>query len=62
MSSIRNLYRVAGALERRRHQATIGSCTLHPGRPSVGFIDDTTGVHPKGRLRLREQAGYFDPG
>ena len=39
MSGARNLHRLAGALQRMRHEAATGPCHFHPGRPAVGFIE-----------------------
>ncbi len=44
---MRNLHRIAGALERLRHEAATGPCTFHPGRQSVGYIEGWDN-HPKG--------------
>lgn len=49
MSGMRNLHRLAGALERLRHEAATGTCHLHPDRPrpAVGYIEGWD-LHPKG--------------
>jgi hypothetical protein len=47
MSGARNLHRIAGALERLRHEAAAGACTFHPDIPAVGFIESWD-LYPKG--------------
>ena len=56
MSATQNLHRLAGALDRLRREAATGPCALHPGRPSVGYIEGAD-LRPRGTCEACEAQG-----
>ena len=56
MSGARNLHRLAGALDRLRREAATGPCALHPGRPSVGYIEGAD-LRPRGTCEACKAQG-----